>query len=105
MKSSAETIWLVTVLTFFLANALTVAEIGKMEATGTVISIDPQGTAITISAKVRKKTMEVRTIVGRDTAIKVKGKPGTLRDINVGDTVTVRYPKADDFHAKEIRKE
>jgi hypothetical protein len=36
--------------------------------------------------------------------IKVKGSRATLRDIDVGNTVTVRYIKADDFYAKEVRK-
>ena len=104
MKRSVATICAASVMSLFLATALTVGELGKLEATGKVISIDPYGKSITISAKVGAKTMEVETIIDKNTLIKVKGSRATLRDIDVGDTVTVRYIKADDFYAKEVRK-
>ncbi len=79
---------------------------GKMEvASGTVTSIDPQGTAITISEKiVGHKAMDVGTIVNSHTMVKVSGKEATLNDIKVGDRVTIRYLKSHDLYAKEIDK-
>jgi Cu/Ag efflux protein CusF len=78
---------------------------GKMEtATGVVTSVDPQGTAITITWKVGNEALDVGTIVDKDTVVKVKGKTATLQDIRVGDTVTLRYLKSDNLYAKEIMK-
>ena len=48
--------------------------------------------------------MDVGAVVDNDTVVKVKGKTATLRDIRVGDTVTVRYLKSDNLYAKEITK-
>lgn len=77
---------------------------GKMEtATGKVTSVDPGGKAITISERIGgKETLDVGTIVSKDTTVKIKGKEATLGDIKVGDTVTIRYLKSDDLYAKEI---
>jgi DNA-directed RNA polymerase subunit E'/Rpb7 len=93
------------IVKFFMANAATTAETGKMEAvTGKVTAVDPQGMAITISAKAGKEIMDVGAIVNKDTRVKAKGKATTLKDIRVGDTVTVRYLRSDDLYAKEIAK-
>jgi hypothetical protein len=88
-----------------MASAATTAETGKMEAVnGKVTAIDPQGKAITLSAKVGKEATDVGTIVDKDTVIKIKGKIAILKDIEVGDTVTIRYLRSDDLYAKEIVK-
>ncbi len=105
MKRSAATICVVAMASFFLANALAAAEIQQMQATGKVISIDPQGTSIAILANVGKKSMEVRTTIDQDTVVEVKGKLSSVKDIDVGDTVTISYPIGDELHAKLIRKE
>lgn len=76
----------------------------KMEiATGIVTSVDPQGKAIAISEKIAGKgAMDVGTIVDKDTIVKMKGKEATLKDVKVGDSVTIHYVKSDDLYAKEI---
>ena len=105
MKRSLVVVCVMVAAAFFLTNAATAAQIGKMETeTGKVTSVDPWGKAITISAKAGKETMDVGAVVDNDTLIKVKGKTATLRDIRVGDTVTVRYLKSDNLYAKEITK-
>jgi Cu/Ag efflux protein CusF len=93
-------------LSVLLVTVAMAAESGKMEtATGKVTSIDPQGKAITISAKMGgKEAMDVGTVVDENTIVKVKGKKATLDDIKVGDTVTIRYLKSDNLYAKEIMK-
>jgi hypothetical protein len=79
-------------------------ESAKMEtATGKVTAIDPQGKAIVIAENIGgKETMDVGTIVDKDTIVKVKGKEAKLQDLKVGDTVTVRYLKSNDLYAKEV---
>lgn len=105
MKRSALMILVLVMASFFLASVVAAAETGKMEtATGKVTSVDPQGKAITISAKVGKEAMDVGTIVDKDTKVKVGGKAANLNDIKVGDTVTIRYLRSDNLYAKEITK-
>lgn len=72
---------LAAALSVLLVTAAMAAESGKMEtATGKVTSIDPEGTAITISANMGgKEAMDVGTIVDKDTIVKVKGKKGRPR--------------------------
>jgi hypothetical protein len=79
---------------------------GMMEvATGKVASIDPQGKAITITEKIAGKgDMDVGAIVEKDTIVKISGKEASLKDIKVGDTVTIHYLKSNDLYAKEISK-
>lgn len=78
---------------------------GKMEtATGKVMSIDPQGKAITISTKAAEEAMDVGVIVNDETVIKVKGKKAALSDIKAGDTVKIKYLRSNDLYAKEIEK-
>ena len=96
---------MVLLVAFFPVSVATAQEAGKMEtATGVVTSVDQQGTAITISWKVGKESLDVGTIVDNGTVIKVGGKTATLQDIKVGDTVTIRYLKSDNLYAKEITK-
>lgn len=105
MKRSAAVVLVVVMVAFFLAGAAVAAEKGKMEtATGKVTAIDPQGKAITINAMVGKEAMDVGTAVDKDTVIKVGGKTASLKDIKVGDTVTIRYLRSNDLYAKEITK-
>ncbi len=49
--------------------------------------------------------MDVGTVVDKDTIVKVKGKEASLKDVKVGDTVTVRFLRSNDLYAKEIMKE
>ncbi len=74
-------------------------------ATGKVMNVDPQGKAITISAKVGKQTKDIGAIVDDHTVVKIKGKKASLSDIKPGDTVTLRYLRTDNLYAKEIVKE
>jgi Cu/Ag efflux protein CusF len=105
MKRSVVMIVVLVMASFFLVSVAPAAEKSKMEtATGKVTAIDPQGKAITISAKAGKEAMDVGTIVDKDTMVKVKGKAATLNDIKVGDTVTIRYLRSDNLYAKEIIK-
>jgi hypothetical protein len=48
--------------------------------------------------------MIVGAAVNNDTSIRVDGKAAALGEISVGNTVTLRYLKADDLYAKEITK-
>jgi len=105
MKRSTAMMCALLLVAFFLAGVATAQETGKMmTATGVVASVDPQGTAITISLKVGEETLDVGTIVDNGTVIKVGAKPPTLQDIKVGDIVTIRYLKSDNLYAKEITK-
>ena len=105
MKRSVAMMCLFLLTAFFLASVATAQETGKMEtATGAVTSVNPQGAAITISWKVGNETLDVGTIVDKETVVKVKGKAATLQDIKVGDTVTLRYLKSDNLYAKEVTK-
>ncbi|HUJ90793.1 MAG TPA: hypothetical protein VLX12_11385 [Syntrophorhabdales bacterium] len=105
MKRSVAMACVLLLVAFFMASVVTAQEMGKMQtATGEVTSVDPQGTAITISWNVGKETLDVGTIVDKDTMVKVNGKAATLQDIKVGDTVTIRYLKSDNLYAKEITK-
>jgi len=105
MKRPVVVVCLMVAVSFFLANAVMAAEAVKTETkTGKVTSIDPQGKAITISAKAGKEALDVGVIVDKDTMIKVKGKAATLKDIKVGDTVTIRYVRSNDLYAKVITK-
>ena len=105
MKRSVVMACVMLLVAFFLASVVTGQEMGKMQtATGKIISVDPQGTAITISWKVGKEELVVGAIVDKDTMVKVKGKTATLQDIKVGDSVTIRYLKSDNLYAKEITK-
>lgn len=87
-------------------QTMTSETMGKMEiATGKVTSIDPQGQAITITEKITgNEAMDVGTIVSKDTIVKIGGKEATLKDLKVGDTVTIHYLKSNDLYAKEISK-
>ena len=92
-----------------LINVLAAAERGMEKAvaetaTGKVTSVDPDGKAIMISVKLGKETLNVGTIVNKETTVKVKGKLATLNDIKNGDTVTIRYIRSDNLYAKEIKK-
>ena len=81
-------------------------EKGKMEtATGKVMSVDPQGKAVTISAKAGKQIMDIGVIVNDQTVVKVKGKKASLSDIKAGDTVKLKYLRTDNLYAKEIIKD
>lgn len=114
MKKSVMMICVTVVVSFFLVNALTAAEKGRMvTATGKVTAVDLQDKKITISAKSKRSygqrqplsegspfsvsgadAVVVSTItatVEKHTVIKVRGKAATLADISEGDTVTVRY--------------
>lgn len=106
MKKSVLAAVVMVLLSVFVITEVMAAESGKMEtATGKVTSVDPQGKAISLSAKMGGKgAMDVGAIVNTDTIIKVKGKKTSLDDIKVGDTVTLRYLKSDDLYAKEIIK-
>jgi Cu/Ag efflux protein CusF len=73
-------------------------------ATGKVIGVDPQGGGIAITMRAAGDDYDVGTIVDNSTKITVRGKPATLQNIQVGDTVTIRYWKSDDLYAKEITK-
>jgi hypothetical protein len=86
MKGSVVMIVVLVMASFFLVSVAAAAEKSKMEtATGKVTAVDPQGKAITISAKAGKEAMDVGTIVDKDTMVKVKGKAAILQDLKVGD--------------------
>ena len=105
MKRSVVMACVLLLVTFIAVGPVRGAEEGEMQtATGQVTSIDPQGKAITISEKVGDEALDVGTIVDKDTVVQVDGKPATLLDIKVGDTVTIRYLKSDNLYAKEIVK-
>ncbi|HVN96447.1 MAG TPA: hypothetical protein VMT62_08460 [Syntrophorhabdaceae bacterium] len=105
MNRSIITVLALLIGYFLLFNMAVADEKARMEtATGKVISVDPQGKAITITAKIGSETMDVGTIVDKDTKIMIKGKPAPINDIKLGDTVTVRYLKSDNLYAKEVSK-
>ncbi len=105
MKRTVIVVCALAIVSFFVTNVVAAAEMNKMETeTGKVIAVDQHGTAMTLLAKVGKEVMDVGVIVDGNTVVKANGKPATLRDIAVGDVVTVRYLKSDDLYAKEIVK-
>ncbi len=106
MKRSVFVMVMLLIACFLIAGVAIAGEKEKMEtATGKVTSVDPQGTAITISVKAGGGgTMDVGTIVNSDTKVRVKGKQAALSDIKEGDNVTIRYVRTDDLYAKEISK-
>jgi hypothetical protein len=105
MKKSVMIICAMTLISFFLAGAAMAADMGKTRtATGKVTSVDPQGTALTITTGAGKAMMDVGVIVDKDTAIMVKGKKAALDAIKVGDRVTITYAVTDNLYAKRIVK-
>ncbi len=89
-----------------ITTASAAAEKGTMKtAIGKVMSVDPQGKAITISVKAGKQMEDVGAIVNEQTVVKIKGKKAPLSDIKPEDTVKIRYLRSDNLYAKEIVKE
>ena len=106
MKNITKVVLVLLALSFFLAGTAMAAEKGKMEtATGKVTAIDPEGKGIVIGVKsITPDLLDVGCVIDKDTVIKVNGKKATLKDIKVGDTVTIRYLRSSDLFAKEIIK-
>jgi Cu/Ag efflux protein CusF len=102
MKRSVLLVMVLLCASLFVAN---IASAQKMEtATGKVTAIDPDGKGIVIMTGTGDGAMDVGTIVGSDTVVKVKGKEAALNDIKVGDTITIKYEKSTDLFAKQIIK-
>ncbi len=108
MRNSVRVVLALLVGTMLLINITAASasmEKGTIRsATGKVISVDPQGKAITISEKAGNKAVDVGTIVNEHTVVKVNGKKASLSDIKPGDTVTIKYLKSDNLYAQEIVK-
>jgi hypothetical protein len=51
-----------------------------------------------------KEPLDVGTIVDKDTVVKIKGETASIKDLKVGDMVTIRYIRSNDLYAKEIMK-
>ncbi|NMC73151.1 MAG: hypothetical protein GYA56_02130 [Geobacteraceae bacterium] len=102
MKRSTMFLAMFVMTSFLTIGLLAAEETGTMRtAHGRVISIDPEGKAITIATPAGT---DVGTIVNQNTKIRIKGKLASLKDINEGDAVTIRYLKSDDLYAKEVVK-
>ncbi|MGA3174963.1 MAG: hypothetical protein ABSE25_11130 [Syntrophorhabdales bacterium] len=104
---------IVFALFFMLALVLSTGHIyaqsqKTMSQTGKVTAIDPEGKAIVIEAGKGKAALTVGAAIGSDTKLTVKGKNVPLsdlqKDVQVGDTVTLKYYKTDDLYAKQIVK-
>lgn len=72
--------------------------------TGKVTAIDPDGKAIVVKEKVGKSEMVVGAIVTPETVVEISGKKGELKDIKIGDRVTLIYERTTDLYAKKIVK-
>lgn len=72
--------------------------------TGKVTAIDPKGAAIVVSERVGKSEMVVGVIVTPETVIKIGNKKGELKDLKLGDRVTISYERTTDLYAKTIVK-
>ncbi len=108
MRKSVNVVLALLIVTLMLINVSAASasmEKGKLlTATGKVISVDPQGKAISIYENSGKQKVDVGTIVDENTVVKVHGKKASLSDIKPGDTVTIKYLKSDNLYAKEIVK-
>jgi hypothetical protein len=106
-KHAVFALLLVVALAVFAGQVCAKAEAVRSE-TGKVTAIDPAGKAIVITAGEGKAAMDVGTVIQPDTVLMVKGKKvplANLQDnVQVGDTVTLKYIKTNDLYAKEIIK-
>ncbi len=79
-----------------------------LSRTGKVAAIDPEGQAIVVDVGSGKSELDVGAAIQPDTRLMVKGKSVPLSDlqnqVQVGDTVTLKYVKTDDLYAKQIIK-
>jgi len=71
---------------------------------GKVVAVDPSGKAIVVSEMVGKSEMVVGVIVTQDTEVKIGNKKAEIKDLKVGDRVTVTYERTNDLYAKKIVK-
>jgi len=102
MKRLALSVMVLICASLLLVGA---AAAQKMEtATGKVTAVDPEGKGIVIMVGIGDKAMDVGTVVGSDTVVKIKGKQASVSDIKVGDMVTIKYEKSTDLFAKQIIK-
>lgn len=96
------------VFAFFIFSLLILSHAYASEAlrtfTGNVKAIDPKGTAIVVSEMIGKSEMVVGVIITPETVVEIKGKKGDLKDIKVGDRVTLIYERTKDLYAKKIIK-
>ncbi|MCX7857089.1 MAG: hypothetical protein N2513_03775 [Deltaproteobacteria bacterium] len=72
--------------------------------TGRVKAIDPKGTAIVVSEMIGKSEMVVGVIVTPETVVKIGKKKADLKDLKIGDRVTITYERTHDLFAKTIVK-
>jgi hypothetical protein len=82
---------------------------GTQSGTGRVIAIDPHERAIVINtAGTGNSAMTIGAVIEGDTALVIRGKnvpvSDLLKEVRVGDRVTLKYTKTDDLYAKEIIK-
>lgn len=91
-------------VSFCLAGVAAAEKAAMKSATGKVTAIDADQIGIVIAFGEGKAEMAVGTIIDKDTMIKAKGKKTTLDQIKAGDTVTIKYIRSEDLHAKEIIK-
>lgn len=108
VKRFVRGILMITVISFISANATLLAQSKALTATGTVTAINLQKQIISFSGQgtgggtmqtagggtlVMPGSYDVQltAIVDKNAVIKVGTTPATLKDIHVGDTVTIRY--------------
>lgn len=94
----------VLILTIFSLLATEAFPQASKTFSGKVKAIDPSGRAIVVYQGEGKSEMVVGAIVTNETEVVVRGKPASLKDLKVGDQVTLIYVRTDDLYAKKIVK-
>jgi hypothetical protein len=91
-------------LLFFLVLLLAVSVAGETirpgevrTAVGTVSAVDIQSSALVVETPTAKGDLTVGVTMKKDAPIMRKGKNVGLRDLKVGETVTVKYGRDGDM--------
>ena len=91
-------------LLFFLVLLLAVSLAGKTiqpgevrTAVGTLSAVDIQSSALVVETPTAKGDLTVGVTMKKDAPVLRKGKNVGLRDLKVGETVTVRYGRDGDM--------
>ena len=91
-------------LFFFLVLLIAVSVAGKTiepgeirTAVGTVSAIDVEQSALVVEAPTAKGDLTIGMTMKKDAPVMRRGKKVSLRDLKVGEKVTVRYGREDNM--------
>jgi hypothetical protein len=105
MKTLTILLSVLVLLTFVVPSGFASGP-AERTVSGKVAAVNPE--AIVVDVGSGKSMLDVGAIVHPDTKLIVKGKAvpvaGLAEEVNVGDTVRLKYVVADDLYAKEIVK-